>query len=332
MIENNFFLETKSLRALCDDDGDAIAFYVNIRFSINPKGLSILANYYNKKYFKSKSMINVFLSLDELTVTITSWLQADKLVRGFILPKALINMPSNYNIYEKEKYLKAEEFKHVTPFIFEKNENILTILVSESAGFHDCKTVDYLIKLFSFIAPDYFFNIFFNPCGRQVDIVNCQSDAILFLKNSLQNNEPIQSVKLIDLSKVFSMTHALKLFINQGIEIYEKLFSFLKDNGKNYLNQYGIYMENPDMLKTTQITSSIFINRIDTNARLKSSKSKKTFEEKQIAYKKNVTYDLFSVFDETDKSILKTQVDFLERDYLRQKNAKHIDIIRQSCK
>ncbi|WP_298624406.1 hypothetical protein [uncultured Legionella sp.] len=280
-------IESEAVRYHEDEDG--MTCYTNTRGSVNFQGMTVIADHYNQKYFSnSERKIVLTKSVTDAQEKIIELLRSDNVIVGFTIP-------SNDSLDS-----------HPIPIIFEKHTNGLkSLYIADSAG---VSTFDPELKDFCL---EHDIKLFVNAYARQADNGSCRSEALAYLKNALQQDSIVESVKRMNTEQALT-------YFNQGFEPQ----AYTKEQIEKY--QLNVFLESPDMLKTVQSRSAIKNNGIDVSEPLQSTKLKISFQDKLDPYTREVIY-VKGDFSEPNHPEKKA---FWERDYLRNKTRQHAELMK----
>lgn len=294
IFEKGRFFEEQINQRIYEDEQQHLTCYINARDSLTFQGMVILADYYNEKYFsKSENKIVLTKSVSELKDKIKALCQSSDKITGLTVPSNEITLDA-----------------HPIVYIFEKKGNNLNPYVAESGG----QAVREAINLKAFCAENNI-RLYLKVYSRQADNGSCHSEALVYLKNALQQTSIEDSVKHLSPDEAIQYMTQDKSFASEYYGVNEKIIE----------HQLNVFLESPDMLKTAQTSACLIKNGIDTSAPLQSTKLKLSYQDKLEPFKREVPYTKGEV---AHCSHPQTK-SFLERDYLRFKTQRHVEVVKK---
>lgn len=288
--EQNFFIPLVNSRFYQDETG--LTCYINNRKALNYFGINLIADYYNKKYFTGT---------DKKIITTTSLANLKEKISTII--ETGVYQSAGFMFPANDDYINC----HYSPLILEVIDGKYHLYIGDGAMYS--ATIATQLKDF---CHEHQITLYINAYIRQADNGSCKSEALVYLKNALQQ----QNIK--DNVRTMTADESLEYF-----DQHEPDVMLMKDTLIEH--HFNVFLESPDMLKTTQVSSAIIKNAIDTNTILKSVKSPRSFQEKMAPHTRPVAYVKGGLAEASHPD---TKI-FTERDYLHAKTLSHFSKVQQ---
>lgn len=252
--------------------------YQNEINKLTMEGKYLIADYYNKTYFLNQTKKIVLAnSFAELKVKIRYVQLSAYQQVGFVFSDG----PDS----------------HTSPILFEKATNGLDYLYIAD-GIQLSADLARFLKDF---CDENSITLCITIFQRQMDVASCRSEALTYIKNALQQ------------PSIYDHVTILKPQVIQDESILKVLKTY--HDFKDW--DWYIFLESPDMLKTSQNSKII---HFDTERTLYSTKQNLSYTKKMESYRKPVDYTHCE-----NNSLTKT---FFERTYLREKTISHVKKIK----